>query len=50
MLEAVIIILVVLWLLGVFLVPTSLGYWVYILPLVALGLLVIRFLTGRKVV
>ena len=50
MLETVIIILVVLWLLGVFVVPASLGWWVHLLLIVALAVLIIRLVTGRKVV
>jgi len=50
MLETVIIILVILWLLGVFVGPASLGYWIHLLAVVALVVLVIRLVTGRKVV
>lgn len=50
MLETIIIILVVLWLLGLIAGPASLGGWVHILLLIALVVLVIRLVTGRKVV
>ncbi len=50
MLETVIIILVVLWLLGLVAGPASLGGWIHLLLLVALVVLVIRLVTGRKVV
>jgi len=50
MLETVIIILVVLWLVGLIAGPASLGGWIHLLLLVALVVLIIRLVTGRKVV
>ena len=50
MLETVILILVILWLLGVFVGPASLSGWIHLLLLVALVVLIIRLVTGRKVV
>jgi hypothetical protein len=49
MLETIIVILLVLWLLGIF---TGIGtpYLIHLLAIVALIVLVIRFVTGRKVV
>ena len=48
MLETIIIVLVILWLLGV-VTSTATGY-IHLLLLVALIVLIIRFITGRKVV
>lgn len=50
MLETIILILVILWLLGMIAGPASLGGWIHLLLLVALVVLVIRLVTGRKVV
>jgi hypothetical protein len=50
MLETIIVILVVLWLLGVVAGPASIGGFVHILLLVALVVLVIRLVSGRRVV
>ncbi len=50
MLETIIVILVILWLLGLVAGPASLGGWIHLLLLVALVVLVIRLVTGRKVV
>ena len=50
MLETIILILVVLWLLGLIAGPASIGGWIHLLLLVALVVLVIRLVTGRKVV
>ena len=50
MLETIILVLVVLWLLGMIAGPASLGGWIHLLLLVALVVLVIRLVTGRKVV
>ncbi len=50
MLETVILILVILWLIGLFAGPASIGGWIHLLLLVALIVLVIRLVTGRKVV
>lgn len=49
MLETLVIILLVLWLLGLF-TGTATPYLIHLLLVVALIVLVIRFLTGRKVV
>lgn len=49
MLETLIIILVVLWLLGL-VTGTSLGGLIHLLLVVALVVLVVRLVTGRKVV
>jgi len=48
MLETIILILVVLWLLGV--ITGTGGNFIYLLLLIAAIVLVIRFVTGRKVV
>ncbi len=48
MLETIIVILVVLWLLGV--VTSTAGISIHLLLAVALLVLIIRFVTGRKVV
>ncbi len=48
MLETIIIILVVLWLLG--LVTHTAGSLIHLLLVVALIVLIVRFVTGRKVV
>lgn len=50
MLETIIVILVIMWLLGLVAGPASLGGWIHLLLLVALVVLVIRLVTGRKVV
>jgi len=50
MLETIIVILVILWLLGLVAGPASLGGWIHLLLLVALAVLIIRLVTGRKVV
>ena len=50
MLETIIVILVVLWLLGLIAGPASLGGWIHLLLLVALVVLIIRLVTGRRVV
>lgn len=50
MLETIIVILVIMWLLGLLAGPASLGGWIHLLLLVALVVLVIRLVTGRKVV
>lgn len=50
MLETLIVILVILWLLGVIAGPASLSGWIHLLLLVALVVLIIRLVTGRKVV
>ncbi len=47
MLEAVIIILLVLWLLG--LITGFAGNYIYLLLVVALAIFAIKFVTGRKV-
>jgi hypothetical protein len=48
MLEAIIIILLVLWLLG--LITSFAGSFIHLLLIVALATFVIRFVTGRKAV
>jgi len=48
MLETIIIVLVILWLLGM-VTSTATGY-IHLLLFVALIVLIIRFITGRKVV
>ncbi len=50
MLETIIVILVILWLLGVVVGPASIGGFIHILLLVALVVLVIRLVSGRRVV
>lgn len=50
MLETIILILVVLWLLGMFVPGISLGWWIHLLLVVALVVLVIRLVTGRRAV
>ncbi len=50
MLETIIIILVVLWALGFFIGGASIGPLVHLLLVIALVVLVIRLLQGRKVV
>ena len=50
MLETIIVILVVLWLLGMVAGPASIGGFIHILLLLALVVLVIRLVSGRKVV
>ncbi len=49
MLETIIVILVIMWLLGLVAGPASLGGWIHLLLLVALVVLVIRLVTGRRV-
>lgn len=49
MLETIILVLVVLWLLGL-ITGQTFGGWIYMLLLVALVVLVIRFVSGRKAV
>jgi Ca2+/Na+ antiporter len=48
MIETIILVLVVLWLLG-FIFDTA-GYYIHLLLIVALAVLVIRFISGRKTV
>ncbi len=50
MLETIIVILLVLWLLGLFAAPASVGSFVHLLLVIALVVFVIRLVTGRKVV
>ncbi len=50
MLETIIVILVVLWLLGLVAGPASIGGLIHILLLLAVVVLVIRLVQGRKVV
>jgi hypothetical protein len=50
MLETIIVILVILWFLGVVAGPASIGGFIHILLLVALVVLVIRLVSGRRVV
>jgi hypothetical protein len=50
MLETIIVILVVLWLLGMVAGPASIGGFIHILLLLALVVLVIRLVSGRRVV
>lgn len=49
MLETVVLVLVVLWLLGL-IAGQTFGGWIYLLLVIALVVLVIRFVSGRKVV
>ncbi len=49
MLETIILVLVVLWLLGL-ITGQTFGGWIYLLLLIALAVLVIRFVSGRKAV
>lgn len=48
MIETIILVLVVLWLLGS--ISGTAGYYIHLLLVVALAALVIRFVSGRKVV
>ncbi len=50
MLETIIVILVVLWLLGMVAGPASIGGFIHILLLLAVVVLVIRLVSGRRVV
>ena len=50
MLETIIVILLVLWLLGLVAGPASIGGFIHLLLLLALVVLVIRLVTGRRVV
>jgi uncharacterized protein (DUF58 family) len=47
MLETIILVLVVLWLLGT-IVGQTFGVWIHLLLVIALVILVIRFMSGRK--
>jgi phage-related holin len=47
MLETVILVLVILWLLGT-IAGHTFGGWIYLLLVIALIILVIRFMSGRK--
>ena len=49
MLETIIVILVVLWLLGLVAGPASIGGFIHILLLIAVVVLVIRLVQGRRV-
>lgn len=49
MLETIVLVLVVLWLLGL-ITGQTFGGWIYLLLIVALVVLVIRFVSGRKIV
>ncbi|MGC2237685.1 MAG: lmo0937 family membrane protein [Pyrinomonadaceae bacterium] len=50
MLETIIVILLVLWLLGLVAGPASIGGFIHLLLLLALVVLVIRLVTGRRAV
>jgi phage-related holin len=47
MLETIILVLVILWLLGT-IAGHTFGGWIYLLLVIALVILVIRFMSGRK--
>ena len=49
MLETIILVLVVLWLLGT-IAGHTFGGWIYLLLVIALVILVIRFMSGRKTI
>ena len=49
MLETIILVLVVLWLLGT-IAGHTFGGWIYLLLVLALIILVIRFMSGRKTI
>lgn len=49
MLETIVLVLVVLWLLGL-IAGQTFGGWIYLLLVVALVVLVIRFVSGKKIV
>jgi phage-related holin len=49
MLETIVLVLVVLWLLGL-IAGHTFGGWIYLLLVIALAVLVIRFVSGRKTV
>jgi len=49
MLETVVLVLVILWLLGL-IAGHTFGGWIYLLLVIALAVLVIRFVSGRKTV
>lgn len=50
MLETIIVILLVLWLLGLVAGPASIGGFIHLLLLLALVVLVIRLVSGRRAV
>ncbi len=49
MLETIVLVLVVLWLLGT-ITGHTFGDWIYLLLVIALVVLVIRFVSGRKTI